>query len=332
MNKKALIALFSVVIVGLFIASLYMTWNQLDPQYTCALCHEVSPSHARWTISAHGEVRCIDCHGTALSNGYHSLSEKIGMVLTHIKGGKYNDDLRLTEEQVLQVSGQCIKCHRSEHAGWLAGGHAVNYKEIFADSLHNTMEKPYWDCLRCHGMFYDGNINDLMDMDGEAYEWFVRDEKQAGLPVIPCLACHQIHTENPVSARYVSMTDSMRATMERNPKTAFYIRADKKYLRSDMLIPVKMYEGDREVRSAVDPATLLCMQCHSPNYSHCEGSEDDRTVTGVHEGISCIACHNPHSGETRSSCIKCHTSLAEEHIQAVYDDPHKYTLIGSKQR
>jgi hypothetical protein len=325
-RKRKIVFILSILIFILFISGAYTTWNRLDPKYTCAQCHEVSPSHARWTTSAHADVSCTECHGTALSDGYHSLSEKIGMVVSHMKGGKYNDDIKLTEEQALKASEQCMKCHRSEYAGWLAGGHAVNYREIFMDSVHNEMEKPYWDCFRCHGMFYEGNIHDLMDLESDnPHDWIIKDKKQAGHPTIPCLACHQIHTGNPVSIRYVSMTgDTTRATLERHPKTALYVRADKLYLRSDKLTPVKMYDGEREVESAVDPSTLLCMQCHSPNYRHCAGSEDDRMVTGVHEGISCIACHNPHSGGTRSSCIKCHPSLTDEQIKTVFDNPHTY--------
>lgn len=329
MKKKTTATIFSVTIIGLFAASSYMTWNRLDPQYTCALCHEVSPSHATWLTSAHAGLSCTECHGTALSNGVHSLSEKMRMIYVHIRGGTYNDDIRLPEEQILQVSGECARCHQSEYAGWLAGGHAVNYKEIFTDSVHNTMEKPYWDCFRCHGMFYEGTIHDLMDLSGKHHEWKIRDEKQAYRPVVPCLACHQIHTENPVSERYVSMTDTTRAHMQRNPKTALYVRADKQYLRSDRLTAIQMYEGDRAIDHATDPATLLCMQCHSPNYRHCARSEDDRTVVGVHEGLSCIACHHPHSGETRSSCIKCHPSLTDGQIELVFKNPHTYRTVSA---
>jgi hypothetical protein len=330
-RKRIFAVITGFLIFILFISGAYTTWNRLDPEYTCAQCHEVSPAHARWTTSAHAEVSCTDCHGTALSDGYHSLSEKTGMVVSHMRGGKYNDDITLSEEQALKISEECMKCHRSEHAGWLAGGHAVNYKEIFMDSVHNAMEKPYWDCFRCHGMFYDGNIHDLMCMESDnPGDWVIRDKKQEEHPAVPCLACHRMHTGNPVSMRYVSMTgDTARATLERHPKTALYVRADREYLRSDMLTPVVMFDGERIVESAADPATLLCIQCHSPNFSHRAGSEDDRTVTGVHEGISCIACHNPHSGETKSSCIKCHPSLTGEQIKAVFDSPHTYKTENS---
>ena len=323
MKKKLLIILLGVLFV-LVVAGGYTAWNRLAPDYTCARCHEVLPSHERWSNSAHAGVHCIDCHGTALSDGFHSLKEKVGMVVTHFTKDKYNDDIHLSEEQVLAVSDRCAECHRAEHAGWLASGHAVNYREIYMDTVHNAMEKPYWDCLRCHGMFYDGNINDLMSLEGDYRDWKIKDPEQAGRPAVPCLACHQMHTDNPVSERYVSTADSTRAAMFRNPKTALYMRADRMHLRSDMLSPVRMLDGEREVEMARDPGTLLCMQCHAPDYRHHAGHEDDRTVTGAHEGISCIACHKPHAGTTRASCMECHPSLTEEQIRQVFDNPHTY--------
>ena len=306
---KYLISIIGTVAILLIIVS-YLTWNRLDPENTCARCHEVAPAHGSWRSSAHAEMQCVDCHGTALSDGLHSLKEKTGMVVTHFSGRKYHDDLRLTEDQVLEISDRCIKCHRSEHAGWLAGGHAVNYREIFMDSVHNAIEKPYWDCLRCHGMFYDGNINDLMNLEGSSADWTIKDKKQELRPAIPCIACHQIHVENPVSERYMSSKNTIR-DIKRFPRTSFYMRDEKSYLRSDMLMPVVMKDGDRQVNRATDTHTLLCQQCHAPNYVHQAGSGDDRTPVGVHEGIGCTACHKVHSGDTRESCAVCHREVSQ---------------------
>jgi hypothetical protein len=133
-----------------------------------------------------------------------------------------------------------------------------------------------------------------------------------------------MHTVNPVSQRYITLTDSSRANIERNPRPALYMRADKNYMRADLLPKPVMYKGDKEIDYASDPATKLCMQCHAPNSKHQVGSEDDCTVTGAHVGISCIACHRPHSGETKQSCIQCHPSLTDEQIKGVFEQPHSY--------
>jgi len=307
MKKKYFYPITGIVVIALLTSISYTTWNRLDPAYTCAKCHEITPSHTTWLSSAHAKVRCIDCHGTALSDGFQSFREKSGMIITHFSGGKSNDEIRLNEGQALRLVEKCIRCHQAEHAGWLASGHSVNYREIFMNTDHNSMEKPYSDCLRCHGMFYAGNINDLMNLEGEPASWTIKNRKQELLPAIPCLACHRMHTENPVSERYVSTKD----TSVRNPRTSLYVRADKIYLRSDMLTPVKMKDNDRPVNRAIDPNTLLCQQCHAPDYVHQAGSQDDRTPVGVHEGISCTACHKIHSGDTRESCVLCHSEVSK---------------------
>jgi len=324
--KKILITLSILLFVAVITGS-YIVWNTSDPENTCARCHEISPSHARWKTAAHAGVRCTECHGTALSGGVHSLMDKANMVYMHYTKKIQNEDIHLNEQQILEINDRCIACHQSEYAGWLRSGHAVNYKEIFLDSAHNAMEKPYWDCLRCHGMFYDGNINELMKLDGDDYtQWKIRDEKQEMRPAIPCLSCHRMHTDNPRSERYISLNDSSRSVNERNPMTALYVRGERMYLRSDMLPVARMFDGDKEIAVPSDPGTRLCMQCHAPDFKHQAGSEDDRTVTGVHEGISCIACHQPHSGETKASCAQCHPSLSNEQIEGVFRQPHGYNV------
>ena len=37
---------------------------------------------------------------------------------------------------------------------------------------------------------------------------------------------------------------------------------------------------------------------------------DDRTPIGVHEGLSCMACHQKHGQDTRASCATCHPRLS----------------------
>jgi hypothetical protein len=320
-NKRIYLILYAGLTLLVVAAIGYAGWNSADPKHTCAQCHEVAPAHEKWLSSAHAKIQCTECHGTALSNGFHSLKEKAGMVVTHVFDNKRNDDIRLTEEQILDIADRCATCHQSEYAGWLAGGHAVNYKEIFMDSVHNVSEKPYWDCLRCHGMFYDGNIHDLMSLDGEPHEWKINDRHQETRPAVPCLACHRMHTENPVSERPIAAVGQSSIN---NPKTALYVRADKIHLRSDKLTKVSMMSEGKAVDSASDPNTLLCQQCHAPDYLHRAGSEDDRTPVGVHEGISCIACHKPHSGSTRESCAKCHPSLTDEQVKQICDNPHRF--------
>jgi hypothetical protein len=56
------------------------------------------------------------------------------------------------------------------------------------------------------------------------------------------------------------------------------------------------------------------------------GSGDDRTAVGVHEGLSCLACHLKHGQQTRASCANCHPRLSNcgldvEKMDTTFKDP-----------
>jgi len=283
----------------------YVTWNTLNPKYTCAQCHEIAPTHERWTKSAHADVACTQCHGTAISYGFHSLKEKVGMVFSHISKAPKNSEIRMTEENALKVSERCADCHRDEAAKWRNGAHSTKYANIFEDKIHNAVEKPYWDCLRCHGMFYEGNIETLMSLEGKAADWKIKDVKQRDRYAIPCLACHEIHAARAPRKNfkncYISAIPADKAS-----KTSLYVRIDKDHIRSDKLADLEHYLGEKKVRMTQDPDGKLCIQCHSPNWRRDARSCDDRSQTGVHKGFSCVSCHDAHSNSAAASCAKCH--------------------------
>lgn len=308
MKKITTICILALCLLGIVVAGAgYSAWNAADPKNTCAQCHEVRPAHQKWQESAHSTVACVECHGTAISNGLHSLKEKAGMVFKHFgSGGKIkNSDIKMSEAQILEVSRRCASCHEAEFAKWKSGAHSTTYENIFEDKIHNKMERPYWDCLRCHGMFYDGNIETLMSLEGDCELWKIKSREQASRPSIPCLACHQIHSPKPRLPDFKNCFESKTPACK-IPATSLYVRTEKMHLRSDKLAKVKMYLDGRPVKTSDDPNHWLCMQCHSPNNRHMVRSQDDRTPVGAHEGFSCLACHDPHSNSAAASCAKCH--------------------------
>jgi hypothetical protein len=78
---------------------------------------------------------------------------------------------------------------------------------------------------------------------------------------------------------------------------------------TDLPLPA-MRDKDRPVRMSPDARQALCYQCHAPLATRQAGSGDDRTGMGVHEGISCLACHEKHGETTRASCATCHPRLS----------------------
>lgn len=312
-HKRTIILLSVLLVLVLGFLSAYSGWNAARPERTCGSCHEIVPSLEIWQQSAHREVSCHDCHGTALGNGFHSLKEKTGMLFAHLGGRVNTEDVQLEEKAVLEVMEACISCHRDEHKAWMAGGHSATYADIFLNEKHNAMERPYPDCFRCHGMYYDGSIKDLLEPLSTEGPWQLKEKGKATDPVIPCLTCHPIHMENEPMARPGTMDDPAAIHYQREERSALtglYLRSDRMHLRADQLGKPDMYEGEIPVLVSDDPLQRMCIQCHAPNWEHQAGSEDDRTPVGVHEGISCRACHRGHSNDPRNACLTCHPAVS----------------------
>jgi hypothetical protein len=112
--RKALISISILTALLLLLFAGYAGWNAARPEKTCASCHEIIPSLEIWQQSAHREVTCSECHGTALGNGFHSLKERAGMVFKHVRDEEKNIQPGLDEKGVLDVMAACVKCHRDE--------------------------------------------------------------------------------------------------------------------------------------------------------------------------------------------------------------------------
>lgn len=273
------------------------------PERTCIQCHEIRKSKDNWATSAHREVSCKACHGKS-AESIAALQDNSKRVLHHITGN-YTDEKHLSEEQIVRMNAACGACHASEYAHWKKSGHSASYATIFNDTQHNHVEQINPQCLWCHGMFHEGGVEQLIEPLTIKGPWHFKKPEIAERPSIACVSCHQVHVNGPTFA-------SMRSTTNRPPATlrnslAFYIRGEKKHLAANKLMVPRITEQGRAVKVSADPAHRMCVQCHSPNAQGMAGSSDDKTPTGIHEGLSCMACHNPHSGDTRNACVKCHT-------------------------
>lgn len=286
-------------------------WDTAPPQVTCASCHEIESSSSSWAHSGHRALSCRDCHGTAFTNGIHSVSEKIQMVVRHFNGSDLRE-IKMNETQVVEMIDNCCRCHAAEYSGWTSSGHSATYAAIFLNENHNSTEQLNPDCLRCHGMYYDGTIQSLVTPLSVKGPWRLKDVVEAERPAIPCLSCHQMHRtgtpsqppdySNPQRIFYETKVDSL--------DVLFYDRYEKIHLDLNELPPVQLKAGGRTVKVSGDPVQRLCTQCHSPNSFHVAGTSDDRTLRGVHEGLPCEACHDVHSNEARQSCVHCHPAIS----------------------
>lgn len=327
MTKKIII--FSLVLLVATVATslgVYTHWTKKSPAKSCASCHEIENSFTRWAMSSHRDVNCTACHGTALSNGFHSIEEKSRMFFRHFTREK-DDPVKLTEAQNIKMIENCRKCHADEFNKWHSSGHSATYEAIFLNEEQNNLEQLNFDCLRCHGMFFEGNIRDLVEPLDTAGPWQLKLPHKKEDPTIPCMACHQIHQQgNLAFTPDHSNPESIFYTRpERRFQGGFYDRHEERFLHASILPDAKIYHNNKQLEWNSDPAQRMCIQCHAPNAMHASGSEDDRTPRGVHEGLSCRSCHQLHSNDARESCRQCHPAISNcnldvEQMNTTYKD------------
>jgi hypothetical protein len=167
------------------------------------------------------------------------------------------------------------------------------------------------DCLRCHGMQYEGGIRDLVTPIDTQGPWKITDARWTNLAAIPCLACHQMHRHGePLGKQPERAQRSPAREQIYQPSLALFDRREMEHVATANLALPAILDGARPVRMSPDQRQGLCYQCHAPLSTRQAGSGDDRTGVGIHEGIGCLACHQKHGQQTRASCANCHPRLS----------------------
>lgn len=275
----------------------------------CASCHEISESRNKWHSSTHRNVACSSCHGSAFSTDVSFHLKNLHRVVTHLRGN-FSEHIRLKPDDIEKMDARCKSCHQREYADWTAGPHRVTYREIFLDESHNRRRHLEDDCLRCHGMHFEGGIRDLVTPTDTKGPWKLHDANLAAQPAIPCIACHQMHRERDLVARTRVKDAAAKTVQVAIPSLGLFDRRELDYVAADQLPLPSMHEGGRLVKISPDQRQALCYQCHAPTAFMQVGSGDDRTPVGVHQGLSCFSCHQGHGQNARASCATCHPQFS----------------------
>lgn len=278
----------------------------------CADCHEMAGQVGAIHGSPHYNAQCTDCHQV-------SAADKLRHVTNHFTRSN-PDGVHMRESDVRTMIPKCEGCHQQEYASWRAGPHSATYREIFLDASHNTRRRLNDDCLRCHGMYFDGAMRDLVQPQNTNGPWRLVRADLAAEPTIPCLSCHWIHREGVPQSKPPERI-SIAGPPVRD-SLAFYDRREEMHFRAASLAIPALNDGTRSVKMSPDPRQGVCYQCHAPrqpdtgsaaainHWGPQAGSGDDRTPIGVHEGLSCVACHTGHNESARASCATCHPALS----------------------
>jgi len=203
---------------------------------------------------------------------------------------------------------RCERCHRQEFAEWSSGAHSTTYGRLFTDREHNQKRLLMDDCLRCHGMHFEAGVDALVQPLNTSGPWRLKNASYTTRPAIPCLACHSIHRLGAPMARPPERVGARQEKVR--PSVGLFDRRTRMNIAAMMLPLPAVYEGARPVRMSPDARQTVCYQCHAPVAGMQAGSGDDRTPLGVHEGLSCLACHQKHGEATRQSCANCHPRLS----------------------
>ncbi|HMG84669.1 MAG TPA: multiheme c-type cytochrome [Terracidiphilus sp.] len=296
-------------IAGVYSASYYYTSQRGQG---CASCHEMSQYVSAVHGSAHRTGTCMDCHEAGLAT-------KLRHIRVHLSGNA-PESIRLRDVDVFAMTTNCQKCHQHEYASWHAGPHSATYAQIFTNPTHNTERRLMDDCLRCHGMHFNGAIRDLVQPQNASGPWHITRINFADQPTMPCMACHQVHREGDVQSK--PATRIAAAPSPTADSLAIFDRREQMHFSIRLLSLPQLSDGARAVKISPDQRQALCYQCHAPRQPETAtlaatkhwapqiGSGDDRTPVGVHEGISCLACHAGHNESATASCKNCHPQMS----------------------
>lgn len=282
---------------------------------TCSNCHEIAPSADQWKASSHRNVACESCHGGTFQRA------NAGRVVKHVRDAA-PEHIRLKFAQVKEVVERCRECHRGEYADWSTGPHGNGFAKVLTDAKHNSKRLLTDDCFRCHGMFYEGSVGDAVTPVATTGPWKLVQPELANHPTIPCVTCHNVHTDGEPHVR--------NGPKEvHRPSLAFWDRRSAEHIRVDLLPIPAVFEGTRPVKMSPDKRQALCYQCHAPTAARQVWSGDDRTPVGVHEGLSCLACHQKHGQSATASCATCHPRLSNCGLDVEKMDT---TFVSTKSR
>lgn len=288
----------------------YFAGSTFSGKY-CIVCHEIRSSYQEWSESTHRKIQCKKCHGSALSFNLRFHFTNFNRLLVHMRGD-IPDRIMMLGEQTSDVASACRDCHEGNYSLWRAGGHSMSYNDVFLNEKENRKILLNQDCMRCHGMFFNGSIEDIVTPIDTVGPWKLADKSLAGRPAINCLSCHEMHTVGqPVQPPDYAEPGLISYSREMpRYSLGFYDCRENRHFGIDILPLPEMSDSGVLVKMSKDKRQTVCYQCHAPQTSFEVGTGDDRTPVGVHEGVSCLGCHDAHSLDARASCDNCHPKMS----------------------
>ena len=306
--------LFSVLALGVLgVATLAGTsyYYGGDDGMGCARCHEIRPMVDAWAASSHRGVACKDCHGSSFSADLRMHVKNLSRVWLHSRG-ETPEQIHIRHQDVSPLVERCGACHRQERADWESGPHGTPYAALFINPEHNAEPAAHGRLPALPRHALRGRHPRPRDPARPQGPVDVREARSTPA----CRRC-RAWPATPSTARASPSRRGATAGLLAGPaqeivrpSLALYDRRALEHVGLDRLPMPAMKDGERPVKTSPDRRQALCYQCHAPRAGMQVFSGDDRTPVGVHEGLSCLACHEKHGQSTRASCAGCHPRLS----------------------
>jgi len=142
-KRIVLITTISLVSIGVL---MFLTMHFTSQPNFCSSCHEIRQPVAAWTLGAHKNVTCLDCHANPGTIGYISRKfQGLGEVYLH-----FTNQIPTTIEARYNIQ-TCILCHTGQNRYY---SNAKNIKlppGLLAPKLpHTQILQDNLSCLVCH--------------------------------------------------------------------------------------------------------------------------------------------------------------------------------------
>ena len=179
-------------------------------------------------------------------------------LVQHVRQG-FADPVRLGARDIPRLMERCRSATgRSSRSGNRAA-HSATYERLFLDAKHNQKRLLMDDCLRCHGMHFEGGIRDLVAPVDTKGPWrLLRPElaepARDPVPELPSGAsrgrdcCHEARRGKSTPAQSAAKQELSR------PSVALFDRREQRHFSVDLLPLPAMRDGARAVKIESGPA------------------------------------------------------------------------------
>ena len=292
------LAIVAAVIVGGAAFSGERTWNymQHDNDF-CTSCHVMESPFQRFTVSAHRELSCHDCHQQSI---FASGRQMVLWV------AQRPEDI---SDHAPVPNARCEECHvTGEAESWR------RIRETAGHKIHLESKNPALadvQCVTCHGVEVhrftpvDATCGTMGCHDGVS----IQLAKMSDQTSLHCVACHRFTQEVEAPG------DSAAAVRTIGP------RLEQCNACHSMQAMIADFDPAR------DPHRAECGMCHNPHSQReakdaglkCASCHADWSNVPFHTGPahakaaqSCTLCHTPHAARVdASNCTGCHREVVE---------------------